>query len=145
MPRRPRVITSIVVLVLAGVAIASPSNRSTQLIGKTGFSLSAASGWLDIPPTDFSRGDHLVISIGGTATAIVVRLLPKGFDPDQPDVIVADRASVRTDRTIDIALNRDFKEIIQVSVHGGSRPWNRFQLGSGNGNATLQRAERVTP
>jgi hypothetical protein len=125
--------------------IAAQDSTWSYLVGKTGFSGEDGSGWLDLSPIDFSKGDHLVITLGGTATVVVVRLLPKGFDPSRPDVIVAKKMAVRADRTVDVPLTSDYKNIVQVSVHGGPNPWNQFPLGAGNGPATLIRLEYVTP
>jgi hypothetical protein len=119
--------------------------KSTRLVGRTGASLSDASGWLDIAATDFASGDHLVITIGGPATAVVVRLLPKNGDPSKPDMIVAEKLAVRTDHTVDVLLANDYKEIVQVSVHGGPAPWNMFNLGDSNGAATLVKVEHLHP
>jgi hypothetical protein len=127
------------------LSLVSVQGKSTRLIGKTGVSSEYGSGWLDISPTDFAKGDHLVITLGGTATTVVVRLLPKGYDPGKPDVVIAERISVRADRSVDVALGSEYKNIVQVSVHGGPNPWNQFPLGAGNGPATLISVQRVTP
>src|SRR5262249_43203670 len=114
-----------VVLVFAvlTIGVAQSASKTTRLMGSTGVSPTYGSGWLEIAPTDFSAKDRLVLTIGGSASAVLVRLLPKGFDPNNADVTIAEKALVKSDRTIEITLNDDFKNIIQVSVHGKAMPF----------------------
>jgi hypothetical protein len=85
------------------------------------------------PPADFSRGDTLRLQIGGDAQRIVVRLLPKGSKPDSDAGIVERSVAVPANRIVDVVL-----KIIQISVHGGPKPWDKYDLGKGNGDATLE-------
>jgi hypothetical protein len=145
MTRRHITIGFVALAMTFGVGATYAKAKATQLVGSTGFSTNDGSGWLDITSTDFSAGEHLVISVGGTASAVTVRLLPKGFDPNKPDVTIAEKVLVRSDRTVDIALTSDFKNIVQVSIHGKARPFGLFDLGTSNGPATIKKVERIRP
>jgi len=113
-----------------------------DLIGETGSSWHWGSGWLDLAtPTDFMKGDRLRLKIGGTATKILVRLLPKGISPDLPQGIIGGVITVPESRIVEVSLDTDHKEIIQISVHGGPNPWGMYPLGGSNGPATLAAAE----
>jgi hypothetical protein len=143
-PRRATSLIAVMFAVMFGVGTVRSSSKSTLLQGKPG--TSSDSGWIDIPSTDFSKGDHLVITVGGSATAVVVRLLPKGSNPNQPNVIVAEKAAVKmSDHTVDVELTADYKHITQVSVHGGPMPWDMFPLGDTNGRAILLKVEHRRP
>ena len=50
------------------------------------------------------------------------------------------RAAVKLrNRTLDA----DYKGIQQISVHGGPSPWNLYELGGGNGAATLSAVQVI--
>lgn len=116
------------------------------LTGTPGASSRWGSGWLDLEKTtDFKQGDKLKLKIGGTAENIVVRLLSKGASPDNPTGIDGSKVTVPPNRIVEVTLREDHSNVIQISVHGGSNPWGMFQLGGGNGPATLLSAERVGP
>ena len=93
---------------------------------------------------DFKRGDKLRLRVGGTATKILVRLLSRGTDPNEPIGIVGGIVDVPKDRTVEIDLNTNFNDVVQISVHGGSNPWGLYSLGQGNGPATLLSCEYST-
>ena len=113
------------------------------LLGEIGSSPRWGSGWLDLTtPTDFLNGDRIRITVGGSATKVLVRLLSKGQSPDTSAGRIGGTITVPEDRIIEVTLKYDRKEIIQVSVHGGPNPWN-IPLGGGNGPATLEEAEVI--
>ncbi len=113
------------------------------LMGEIGVSTRWGSGWIDLEaPTDFLKGDRIRITVGGSATKVLVRLLSKGQSPDTNAGRIGGTITVPEDRIIEVTLKYDRKEIIQVSVHGGPNPWN-IPLGGGNGPATLEEAEVI--
>ena len=125
------------------VTMAGPSLACAQkLQGTTGKSAQWGSGWLDLAsPLSISKGQHLVLSIGGTATKIIVRLLPEGASADTTVGVIPEPVAVPKSRIVDIVVPDDRKQVIQISVHGGPNPWGQFPLGEGNGPATIQSAE----
>jgi len=131
--------------VVAGVLLVvsrthmSAEERAERLIGRTGSLSDFGSGWLDLAtPTTFHRGDKLRIEVGGTASRILVRLLPVGFSPDNPDLVVERNIAVPPkDRVITITLGADYRNISQISVHGNRVAFRQFLLGDGNGPATI--------
>jgi hypothetical protein len=133
-------------LFLGGFTPVSAEGTSVRLIGKTGRSPDRNAGYIDLsPPVDFQKGDKLRISVGGTASRVVVRLLPRGFAPTEHDIIVEQKGEVSKSRTVDVVLTSDYKDIVQISVHGGPSPWNEFPLGEDNGPAMLLQVERLRP
>ncbi len=126
------------------VAVKPISKEITiPLMGEIGSSDRWGSGWLDLTtPTDFLNGDRVRITVGGSATKVLVRLLSKGQSPDTSAGRIGGTITVPEDRIIEVTLKYDRKEIIQVSVHGGPNPWN-IPLGGGNGPATLEEAEII--
>jgi len=113
------------------------------LFGEIGASSRWGSGWLDLAaPTDFLKGDRIRLKIGGSASKILVRLLPKGQDPGTSIGLIGGTITVPEDRIVEVTLKYDRREIIQVSVHGGPNPWNR-PLGGGNGPATIEEEAEV--
>jgi hypothetical protein len=145
-----RTLTTIAVaIILALFAVSSTATVSAQraavrLVGHTGALPESNSGWLDLAaPTKFNRGETIRLVVGGTASHVMVRFLPVGFSPNAPDVIVERNIAVPKNRTIDIVLTSDYKDIGQVSVHGGVNPFDRIFLGTGNGPATLEKVERI--
>lgn len=139
--RRIAMLTALILFLVLPV-IAYSTESSTQLIaGETGSSSRWGSGWLDLGTvTDFTTGDQLRLTIGGTAKKILVRLLAKGQSPDSSSGIVGGAVTVPQNRVVEVELQTDRKNIIQISVHGGSNPWGRFPLGGGNGPATIEAA-----
>jgi hypothetical protein len=114
------------------------------LKGEIGASSRWGSGWLDLSTMmDFQKGDKLKLHIGGTAKKILVRLLTRGKAPDSPSGIVGGALNVPANRIVELQLDSDYKNIIQISVHGHSRPWNLYDLGPQNGPATLLKCELI--
>ncbi len=125
-----------------GETEANPEPR--LLAGEIGSSPRWGSGWLDLATvTDFTAGDVLRLRIGGTASKVLVRLLPEGKFPDSSVGIVGSAVTVPENRIVEVVLDNDRKNILQISVHGGPNPWGMFPLGGGNGPATLESATLV--
>jgi len=123
----------------------SQDDAAILLVGRIGSSATWGSGWIDLTnPVNFSKGEKLRIKVGGTADRVVVRLTQKGADPDSSSGVIPVIMPVPHDnRTIEVLVPDEMRQVIQASVHGLSNPWNQFPLGSGNGPATLISAERV--
>ena len=118
----------------------SNSNQSRQwkpLKGSIGVSNRWGSGWIDLDQMmDFQKGDHLRLRIGGTAKKAVVRFLEKGRDPSDP-VGIDQIVTIPEDRIVEVELKNGYRNVIQISIHGGPNPWGLYPLGGGNGPATL--------
>lgn len=115
-----------------------------RLSGDIGSSRNWGSGWLDLWQTmDFKKGDTLRLTVGGTASQIVVRLLSAGTDPNTPSGIDGGIISVPDNRVVDMVLSEDHENVVQISVHGGSNVWGLFPLGGGNGPASLVEVEII--
>jgi hypothetical protein len=128
----------LVAYLLAGAMMAQ------VLEGKPGSSPQWGSGWLDLdPPVNFAKGDQLKLTVGGTASKILVRLLPDGGDRDTPDGVVGGPVIVPSSRTVNITLPGERKKVVEISVHGGPKPWDKYDLGAHNGPATLKSVERM--
>lgn len=137
------VLSSLFVTIL--FALSNPS-RAEVLAGAPGVAPQWGSGWINLaPPVDFTKGDRLRILIGGEANKVLVRLLPKGQPPDSSVGIVREPIDVPKTRIVELVLPQDHKQVVQISVHGGSNPWGKFPLGGGNGAATIESAERIKP
>ncbi len=114
------------------------------LTGEIGSSSRWGSGWLDLATVaDFAAGDVLRLRIGGTAGKVFVRLLPEGQFPDSSAGIIGGPITVPENRIVEVALDSARENIVQISVHGGPKPWGKFPLGGGNGPATLESATLV--
>lgn len=119
-------------------------HESKVLDGEVGSSSRWGSGWINLAAvTNFSAGDVLRLRIGGTANKVIVRLLPEGKSPDSSVGVVGGTIKVPENRIVDVTLDEDRRDIIQISVHGGPNPWDRFPLGGDNEGATLESAELV--
>lgn len=119
----------------------SKTTKCKSLDGKIGSHSEWGSGWLNLATlTDFVNGDRLRLRIGGTAARILVRLLPNGISSDSQQGLIGGVITVPSNRIIEIRLETDHKGIIQISVHGGPKPWT-ISLGPNNGPATLEAAE----
>lgn len=97
------------------------------------------SAWCNLgSPSNFSPGDHLRLTVGGRAKRVIVRLLPVGMPMDTPAEIV-DKGGfdVPANRVIDVPIRSEYRNISQISVHGGLNPWGLYPLGNDNGPATL--------
>jgi hypothetical protein len=100
------------------------------------------SGYLDLAtPVTFVQGERLRLRIGGTAKKVVVRLLPTGSSPSEA-VGIIDTFDIPPDRALVLTLDSQHPQIRQISVHGGPKPWDIYDLGGGNGPATLLSADR---
>ena len=133
----------IAVAILAVVVFGVGAAQAQKLKGETGSSAQWSSGWLTLKSmTNFSKGDHLKLVVGGPATKIVVRLLARGAAPETSAGAIG-VFDVPKDHVVDVVIPDDRKDVIQISVHGGSNPWGQFPLGDGNGAATIKSAELV--
>src|SRR6516225_4738429 len=127
-------LSCLLILCLAICAVGSAQTLS----GTTGSSSEFGSGWLKLAsPVNFSKGERLKLSIGGTANKIIVRLLPQGASPDTPVGVITGVFTVPASRIVEVSIPEDRKQVVQISVHGGPNPWNQFPLGPGNGPATI--------
>jgi hypothetical protein len=125
------------------IALAAVGQTAEGLHGTTGKDARWYSGWLDLPSaTNFAKGDQLRLSIGGSAKKVAIRLLDDPRKADSADGVIG-VFDVGSDRIVRITLDIDYKGIQQISVHGGPSPWNLFDLGGGNGAATLTAAQLI--
>ena len=116
------------------------AGHCARLNGRTGVQSGFGAGWLDLdPPADFDVGTRLSIKVGGTASNILVRLLPQGSNPNTPIGILEPSpvAVPPRDRVVNVTLQAHQVEIRQISVHGSPTAFER-SLGQGNGPATLE-------
>lgn len=143
MTTRNAVVVTLAIVMLY-VASASTATSGQSLLGQTGASPSDGSGWISLTtPRDFHRDDRLRLTVGGTASRILVRLLPKGGDPGTPVGLLGGPVEVPENRIVEIVLEEDRKGVVQISVHGGSNPYGQYPLGADNGPATLVGAVRA--
>jgi hypothetical protein len=132
-----RFANTIVIFMIATSAYSQP------LHGHFGWSAHWGSGWIDLDtPVDFRQGEKIELRVGGTATKVLVRFLRKGDGPEDPNGIDGGIVDVQKDRTIVLTLEDEHPSTIQISVHGGAHPW-QYDLGGGNGPATLESVVRV--
>jgi hypothetical protein len=111
---------------------------SETVQGETGTSPETDSGWLTLEKmSDFERGGKLLVHVGGTADKILIRMLRKGANPDYPKGMDGGTHEVPSDRLVEAVLERDHKDVVLISVHGGPKPWGFFPLGEDNGPATI--------
>jgi hypothetical protein len=140
---RMLMVTTLVMLTVLLIALCDISAQPIQ--GTIGSSPQWGSGWIDFStPVDFKKGDHLRITVGGTATKILLRFVPKGCDPNTPCGIDGGVREVPANRILDVKLESEHPQVTQISVHGKSRAWD-FYLGGDNGPATLVAVDRVRP
>lgn len=133
-------------LVLAGILTLATAEAAELLSGDTGASSRWDSGWIDLDrPTNFKSGDKLRLTIGGTATKIKVRLLPKGRSSDTTAGMLPGTIAVPDARIVEMEIQGDRPQVVQISVHGGTNPWGKFPLGGDNGPATIESAEIIRP
>ena len=133
------------VAILALVVLGVGAAQAQKLKGETGSSAQWSSGWLTLKSTtNFSKGDHLKLVVGGPANKIVVRLLANGAAPETSAGAIG-AFDVPKDHVVDVVIPEDRKDVIQISVHGGANPWGEFPLGDGNGAVTIKSAELVHP
>jgi hypothetical protein len=103
------------------------------------------SAWCNLDSaTDFVAGDRLRFTLDGEARRVMVRLLPKDTSPDKPTGIVADAGfDVPAGKVIEVPLMKEYRNISQISVHGGPNPWGMYPLGRGNGPVKLRLVELI--
>ena len=109
----------------------------SALRGAMGTSARWGSAWLDLPaPENFGQGTTLQITLTDQkAKRVLVRLLPAGSPPGEPDGVVG-TYDVPENRTLDVPLKSAHPAVQQISVHGGPKAWD-YELGPGNGPAKL--------
>ena len=123
------------------VAVSTPA-MAECLQGDLGVSSRYGSGWLDLrQPIDLAAGDQLDLLVGGAAKRILVRLLPQGGDPSIPVGLVGPPIDVPVDKLVSVTLGSDRAAVVQISVHGGSKPFG-ISLDGDNGPATLLQVSR---
>jgi hypothetical protein len=102
------------------------------------------SGWCDFDtPVAFKKGERLRLAVGGTARKIILRLLPKGADPNTTTGVIPTPFTIPSDRFLVVTVPYDVSATVQISVHGGQNPWGQYSLGAGNGPATISGVERL--
>lgn len=142
MMRTVNTLLTAVVLAIATAAI----QGQTAVPCTPGAAPQWGAGWCDFStPASFKKGDRLRIAIGGSATKIIVRLLPssaKGRE-DTPVGALPAAIAIPQNRFIEVVLPYDAMNITQISVHGGPSPWNQYPLGARNGPATITGIERL--
>lgn len=112
------------------------------LHGQIGASSRWGTGWMDLSlPVDFRKGDKVRLAIGGNAEKVIVRFLPLGASPDATRGFEGGVLKVPESRVIELMLEKDHLRVVQISVHGGERPWGEYDLGGNNGPATLLQVE----
>jgi hypothetical protein len=125
------------------MALTALPQTAEGLRGTTGKDPRWYSGWIDLAsPTSFSKGDQIRLSIGGTATKVAVRFLDDPRKADSAEGVIG-VFPVGGDRVVRITLDVAYKGIQHISVHGGPSPWNLYDLGGGNGAATLNSAQVI--
>jgi hypothetical protein len=126
-----------------GAAVSPPTGL---LRGTLGESRANNSGWILFdPPLRLGDGGLLKIKVGGNAKRIVVQVRPKGGDPDTPAGVLGEAIAVPDDRIVEVLVDADYPAVELLSVHGGPNPWGAFDLGDGNGPATVVNAEWTDP
>ena len=142
-PASARQLTFKTIGILVAVVVAALAQTPEGLRGSVGKDPRWNSGWIDFAqPTSFYKGDQLRLTVGGTATKVVVRLLDDPRRADSPEGVVG-VFTVGAERIVRITLDADYRGIQQISVHGGPNPWNLYDLGGGNGAATLSAAQVI--
>lgn len=116
----------------------------TAIACQPGVSPQWGSGWCDFStPVAFKKDARLRLAVGGSATKVIVRLLPKGGDPNTTIGVIPTPFTVPQDRFLVVTVPSDAPAIIQISVHGGKSPFGQYPLGVGNGPATISGVERL--
>lgn len=135
----------LLILAMAVVAliVSRPGRCEVELaIGtldcKLGQSARWGSAWCDLSPTrDFSAGSTIELSLVPSGSQVVlVRLLRYENDPNDPVGIVGGKRQVDNSGRIIFQLDRELRDIKQISVHGGSLAWT-INLGANNPPAVL--------
>ena len=130
------VLCACTVIVCAQVSRAEPATGTLECT--IGTSSQWGSSWCDLPaPLDFSRNSTVEISTDPDgARAVLIRFLTAGNDPNSPVGLVGGKVLVPANGVIVITLNRDYKHVQQVSVHGGPAPWGHH-FGPDNKGANI--------
>ncbi len=129
---------------LAWLAVTDASVAQVALFCRPDHSPRYQSGWCDFgSPVSLTRGERLRLVVGGTASRVIVRLLPAGGDATTPVGAIPTAYPVPPSRELDLTLPADVRDITSISVHGGRNPWGLFPLGASNGPATLAGVWRV--
>ena len=118
--------------------------QADRLGGIVGASPQFGSGWIDLQqPVDFVKGDRLRLVVAGSATKVIVRLLPKDKPRDGIEGLMGGPVEVPKTRIVEVVLREDRLQVVQISVHGGPNPWGHFPM-PGNGPVALQSVERIS-
>jgi len=129
--------------ILIAVVVTSFAQAPVGLRGSPDSNARWKCGWIDLAqPTNFYKGDQLRLTVGGTAAKIVVRLLDDPSRANSSEGVLG-VFTVGADRIVRITLDVDYMGVQQLSVHGGPNPWNLYDLGGGNGPATLSAAQVI--
>jgi hypothetical protein len=123
---------------LCALLVATPGLlRSQVLTGRVDDDIGFGSSQLTLQsPLNLRLGDKLVFSVTGGAARVVVRALPTGEGPQKDRIIIDDRAAV-VNGVVTIVVKQDVAGTVALSVHGGPKPWNKYDLGIGNGPAFI--------
>ncbi len=138
-----RVMRSALVLValLALATVAGAEQLSGTISSGSGPTWQAS--WIDlIRPTGFAQGETLRITIHGNAQNVAIRLLPSGATPSSGEGVVGDLRKVPQDGVLLVQLPKEYRNVVQISVHAGEWAWN-IRLGEKNGTVTLVGVERL--
>jgi hypothetical protein len=130
--------TTIKYVLWATVLAATPVVLPAQVLaGKVDDDIGYGSSQLTLQsPLSVRTGDKLIISITGGAARVVVRALPTGEAPQRDRIIIDDRAAV-INGIVTVVVKQDVAGTVALSVHGGPKPWNKYDLGIGNGPAFI--------
>lgn len=134
------------VLLALAVSFIAPSGLQAQsaVACQPDVSPQRSSGWCDFStPVAFKKGERLRLAVGGSAKKVIVRLLPKGGDPNTTLGVIPTPFTVPPDRFLVVTVPSDAPAIIQISIHGGKNPWGQYPLAAGNGAATISGVERL--
>lgn len=102
-----------------------------------------AASWLALDqPQDFGREERLCLRLDGSAD-VVVRLLPKDREANQPVGIDGGIRTVADDGVLEVTLVTDHRDTIQISVHSGAGAW-QWKFPQGNPDRILLSAERLS-
>lgn len=124
--------------------IGSGLRAQTAVACTPGAAIQFGSGWCRFSvAVDFKKGERLRLAIGGSATKILVRLLPRGADAATPIGVIPTPVSVPSNRFVEMIVPYDAATTDQISVHGGPNPWEQYPLGAGNGPATITGVEKL--
>ena len=139
-----RLVGSVLLALVVWLVAPSGLQAQTAVACQPGVSPQWGSGWCDFSTSvAFKKGERLRLAVGGSATKVIVRLLPKGGDPNTTIGVISTPFTVPSDRFLVVTMPSAAPAIIQISVHGGKSPWGQYPLGAGNGPATISGVERL--